>query len=62
MSKRRTRKEKIASGQKRIERPVKNRKREKILKNDYLQADLTKTLWLTMLALGVEVALYYLLK
>ena len=68
MKKRRTKKDKVrASSHKSVSRERKVVSRKEVANSDkqeirWLQADLTKSLWLTMLAVGVEVALWYFLK
>lgn len=68
MKKRRTRRDKVRASSRKL---VSRKKRVVSLKDvagsdkqeiRWLRADLTKSLWLTMLAVGVEVALWYFLK
>lgn len=67
MKKRRTRRDKVRASSRKL---VSRKKRVVSLKDvagsdkqeiRWLRADLTKSLWLTMLAVGVEVALWYFL-
>ncbi len=68
MKKRRTRRDKVrASNRKLVSRKKKVVSLKDVADSDkqeirWLRADLTKSLWLTMLAVGVEVALWYFLK
>ena len=68
MKKRRTKKDKVrASNQKLVNEKRKVVDSKEIVSGNeqeikWLRADLTKSLWLTMLAVGAEVALWYLLK
>ncbi|OQA83392.1 MAG: hypothetical protein BWY29_00249 [Microgenomates group bacterium ADurb.Bin238] len=68
MKKRRTRRDKVrASSRKLVSRKKKVVSLKDVADSDkqeirWLRADLTKSLWLTMLAVGVEVALWYFLK
>ena len=68
MKKRRTRRDKVrASSRKLVSRKKKVVGLKDVAGSDkqeirWLRADLTKSLWLTMLAVGVEVALWYFLK
>lgn len=68
MKKRRTRRDKVrASSRKLVSRKKRVVNLKDVVGSDkqeirWLRADLTKSLWLTMLAVGVEVALWYFLK
>lgn len=68
MKKRRTRRDKVrASSRKLVSRKKRVVSLKDVASSDkqeirWLRADLTKSLWLTMLAVGVEVALWYFLK
>ncbi|GEM_PF-2816136 len=68
MKKRRTRRDKVrASNRKLVSRKKRVVNLKDVVGSDkqeirWLRADLTKSLWLTMLAVGVEVALWYFLK
>lgn len=68
MKKRRTRRDKVrANSRKLVSRKKKVVSLKDVADSDkqeirWLRADLTKSLWLTMLAVGVEVALWYFLK
>jgi hypothetical protein len=68
MKKRRTRRDKVrASNRKLVSRKKRVVNLKDVVGSDkqeirWLRTDLTKSLWLTMLAVGVEVALWYFLK